>query len=67
MIILVVVTKMEPNSNISRTVTYLHRGDSFGELGVLYNARRSATVVSEGTVELIVVADEVRHTLFIQS
>ena len=44
---------------VSKTLKYLHSGDSFGELGVLYNAKRSASVISEGTVELFVVADEV--------
>ena len=55
----VVITRMEENSSVSRTLCYLNRGDSFGELGIIANQPRSATAISEGTVELLAFSEEV--------
>ena len=55
----VVITRMEENSSVSRTLCYLNRGDSFGELGIIGDQPRSATAISEGTVELLAFSEQV--------
>ena len=55
----VLVSKMDIESKCSRTVTSLRAGDSFGELGVLKAAPRSATIISRETIELLVFTKEV--------
>ena len=53
---------MDSQYSVSRTVCFLNRGESFGELGLLTNAPRQATVISKEPVELLVFGDEVKHS-----
>ena len=50
---------MEGEYGVSRTVCFLNRGEQFGELGLLSNSPRAATVISKEPVELLVFSDEV--------
>lgn len=50
---------MDGEYSVSRTVCFLNRGESFGELGLINNAPRQATVISKEPVELLVINDEV--------
>ena len=50
---------MDEEYGVSRTVCFLNRGENFGELGLINNAPRQATVISKETVELLVINDEV--------
>ncbi|ELU12307.1 hypothetical protein CAPTEDRAFT_189448 [Capitella teleta] len=60
----VLVTRMGDNSDMSRTICYLHRGDSFGELAILSKGTRDATCISQGNLELLVCSDEEYEGLF---
>lgn len=53
-----VVTVMEEHENFARTVHFLRRGDSFGELAILHDTRRKATVISREPIELLVISKE---------
>lgn len=53
-----VVTVMEENENFARTVNFLRRGDSFGELAILHDTRRQSTVISREPIELLVISKE---------
>ena len=50
---------MDSEHSVSRTVCFLNRGESFGELGLISNAPRQASVISKEPVELLVFSDEV--------
>ncbi|KAL4226239.1 hypothetical protein ACF0H5_014223 [Mactra antiquata] len=43
---------------IAKTVMFLNRGDSFGDLAILNNARRETTVISREKIELLCMTDE---------
>ena len=58
----VIVSRMDSEHSVSRTVCFLNRGDSFGELGLISNAPRQASVISKEPVELLVFSDEVSVT-----
>ncbi|KAK2163634.1 hypothetical protein LSH36_76g05033 [Paralvinella palmiformis] len=60
----VIISQQEDDSLTSRTLCYLNKGDSFGELALINNSYRTATVISEGTVELLVVTDEDYEEIF---
>ncbi|XP_068761592.1 uncharacterized protein [Montipora capricornis] len=53
-----VVTIMEEHENFARTVHFLRRGDSFGELAILHDTRRQSTVISREPIELLVISKE---------
>ncbi|CAH3013636.1 unnamed protein product [Porites evermanni] len=53
-----VVTVMEEHENFARTVHFLRRGDSFGELAILHDTRRQSTVISREPIELLVISKE---------
>ena len=55
----VIVSRMDSEHSVSRTVCFLNRGESFGELGLISNAPRQASVISKEPVELLVFSDEV--------
>jgi len=44
---------------VPRTIMFLNRGDSFGDIAILNNARRETTVISRDTIELLVMSDNV--------
>ena len=62
--VVVIVTKQEEGTEVSKTDCFLERGDSFGELGLINNAPRRATVISKEEVELLVFSDEVGPNIF---
>ncbi|XP_031549510.1 uncharacterized protein LOC116287037 [Actinia tenebrosa] len=53
-----VVTVMAKNEAFARTVHFLRRGDSFGELAMLHDTRRQSTVISREPIELLVISRE---------
>ncbi|KAJ7340503.1 hypothetical protein OS493_003255 [Desmophyllum pertusum] len=53
-----VVTVMAENESFARTVHFLRRGDSFGELAILHDTRRQSTVISREPIELLVISKE---------
>jgi len=44
---------------VPRTIMFLNRGDSFGDIAILNNARRETTVISRDKIELLVMSDNV--------
>ncbi|XP_022101229.1 cyclic nucleotide-binding domain-containing protein 2-like [Acanthaster planci] len=54
----VVVTVMEPGRLTQRTVAILKRGDSFGELAILNDSRRTSTVTSRKNLQLLVISTQ---------
>lgn len=46
-------------SGISKTLCFLGRGENFGELGIINNALRSATVITREPTELLIIHEEV--------
>ena len=52
------VVSRKDKSAISTTACFLKRGESFGELGLINNSRRKATVISKEQVELLVFTDD---------
>ncbi|XP_022100115.1 uncharacterized protein LOC110984339 [Acanthaster planci] len=53
----VIVRVLEEGSDNPRTVVYLNRGETFGELGLVNRERRKSTVISRDKVELLCIAD----------
>lgn len=53
-----IVSTMEDGA--PKTVMFLNRGDSFGDIAILNNARRETTVISRERIELLVMSDEVQ-------
>ncbi|XP_072179143.1 uncharacterized protein [Diadema setosum] len=51
----VVVSVMDEGTHENRTVVYLKRGDTFGELGLVNRAKRQATVIARERVEMITI------------
>ncbi|CAD5115174.1 DgyrCDS4171 [Dimorphilus gyrociliatus] len=54
----VIVSKLDPETGLSRTLTLLHSGESFGEIGIIHAGARTASVVSKDTVELLAFIDD---------
>lgn len=52
-----IVSAME--EGVPKTIMFLNRGDSFGDIALLNNARRETTVISREKIELLVMSDEV--------
>ena len=57
----VIISKMNSETGLSETRCVLSRNDWFGELGVINQAPRNASVISRGSVGLLVFSDTVRH------
>ena len=55
-IILEGVCQIEINGEKKRTLTY---GDSFGDLGIVYNAPRSASVLALTECELVLISRQI--------
>ena len=55
----VVVSLLDVAKGVNKTLYFLSRGDSFGELALVNQARREITVVSKEHVELLVLNGEV--------
>ncbi|XP_033645962.1 uncharacterized protein LOC117305239 [Asterias rubens] len=55
----VVVRVMEEGSDVQRTVVYLNRGETFGELGLVNKQTRKSTVISRDRVEFLCIDDVV--------
>nr|XP_054750195.1 uncharacterized protein LOC129255905 [Lytechinus pictus] len=51
----VVVSVMDEGTHQNRTVVYLNRGETFGELGLVNRAKRQATVIARERIEMIVI------------
>lgn len=56
----VIVSKLDTETGHSKTLTLLHSGESFGEIGIIHAGARTASVVSKDTVELLAFIDDVR-------
>merc|ERR1719494_56545 len=63
----VVIKAVEPTERFAKTVCYLKRGDSFGELAILHEATRQSTVISEETVELLCISKNSFIDIFMSS
>ena len=55
----VIISKYDKEKNINKTVTFLGKGDSFGESAILNNTEREASVISKENVEFLVITHEV--------
>ncbi|XP_001640187.3 uncharacterized protein LOC5520360 isoform X2 [Nematostella vectensis] len=53
-----VVTVLGEHDAFARTVHFLRRGDSFGELAILHDTQRQSTVISREPIELLVISRE---------
>lgn len=62
-----VVTVMDKKSHISRTVHFLKRGDSFGELAILHDTVRQSTIITREFSELLVISKEDFVDIFMAS
>ncbi|XP_013417241.1 uncharacterized protein LOC106178564 isoform X2 [Lingula anatina] len=60
----VVITVLEENSHVPRTICFLHRGMEFGELALISRSIRQATVVSKTAVELLCISLEDFEEIF---
>ncbi|XP_045167047.1 uncharacterized protein LOC123530343 [Mercenaria mercenaria] len=45
------------DNGVPKTIMFLNRGDSFGDVAILNNARRETTVISREKIELLVMTD----------
>ncbi|XP_071816743.1 uncharacterized protein [Apostichopus japonicus] len=54
----VVINVLDEATGVSRTVVYLTRGESFGELGLLSRQRRQSTVIAREKLELLCISDK---------
>ncbi|CAD5115243.1 DgyrCDS4238 [Dimorphilus gyrociliatus] len=54
----VLVTVYDRKDDVNKTVCFLNRGDSFGELGIINRAKRSTTIVSKETVEFLCLSSQ---------
>jgi CRP-like cAMP-binding protein len=54
----VIVSKMNDETGQSETRCFLSRNDIFGELAIINNARRNASIVTRRPIELLVFADQ---------
>ncbi|XP_038068813.1 uncharacterized protein LOC119738141 [Patiria miniata] len=61
----VMVRVLEEGSDNPRTVVYLNRGETFGELGLVNRERRKSTVISRERVELLCIGDAVSQPIFL--
>ncbi|XP_028406606.1 uncharacterized protein LOC114529077 isoform X2 [Dendronephthya gigantea] len=62
-----VVTVMDKKTQISRTVHFLKRGDSFGELAILHDTVRQSTIITREFSELLVISKEDFIEIFMAS
>eukprot|EP00794_Sanderia_malayensis_P008979 gene8979-9937_t len=53
-----VVKIVDRQQNVARTIVFLKRGDSFGELALLHDTRRQSTVISREQIELLCISKE---------
>ncbi|KAK3762783.1 hypothetical protein RRG08_040480 [Elysia crispata] len=53
-----VVSVMDLEKGVAKTVLYYGRGDSFGELAIMNATRRQSTVISKEDIELLVISAE---------
>lgn len=59
-IVLAVVSTSDGESQSQKTVMFLNRGDSFGDVAILNGSVRETTVISREKIELLVMGDSVR-------
>ncbi|GFR60613.1 cAMP-dependent protein kinase regulatory subunit [Elysia marginata] len=57
-VVIILDTDKQTGEQTARTVTFLGKGKSFGELALMYKSRRTATVRCQEDVELLAVARE---------
>jgi len=55
----VIISKMDSETGLSQTRCILSRNDWFGEVGVINQVPRNASVISRGHVVLLVFSDVV--------
>ncbi|XP_076468704.1 uncharacterized protein LOC143299406 isoform X2 [Babylonia areolata] len=51
------VSVMDADKGVAKTVMYYNRGDSFGELAIMNATRRQSTVISKDNMQLLVLTD----------
>lgn len=49
------------DNGVPKTIMFLNRGDSFGDVAILNNARRETTVISREKIELLCMTDTVTY------
>ncbi|XP_033098899.1 uncharacterized protein LOC117102626 [Anneissia japonica] len=52
-IVLILVNVLEPGSQFAKTVVYLHKGETFGELAIVNKAQRQSTIIAREGIELL--------------
>ncbi|XP_064632602.1 uncharacterized protein LOC135490947 [Lineus longissimus] len=60
----VVVCILADDKQEARTVCFLHRGDSFGELAIVNQSARQSTVIAKDYIEMLVISDEAYERIF---
>ena len=58
----VVVSRYDPKHETNKTVCFMGRGDSFGELAIINRTTRDCTVITKETSQFLVLRDEVSDT-----
>ena len=53
------VSVMDLDKGVAKTIMYYNRGDSFGELAIMNGSRRQSTVISKDNIQLLVLTDTV--------
>ena len=62
----VMVAAFDPVKGLSRTVCFLGRGDTFGELAIINKTLREITVISKSRLELLCLQSEVGWQILIR-
>eukprot|EP00795_Rhopilema_esculentum_P008978 gene8978-16619_t len=62
-----VVKIIDRQQKIARTICFLKRGDSFGELAILHDTKRQSTVISRELIELLCISKEDFMDIFMAS
>ncbi|XP_057311665.1 cyclic nucleotide-binding domain-containing protein 2-like isoform X3 [Hydractinia symbiolongicarpus] len=62
-----VVKVLSTKDKVPRTICYLKRGDSFGELSIIHSTNRQATIITEECIELLCIAKKDFVDIFMSS
>ncbi|XP_057311664.1 uncharacterized protein LOC130649409 isoform X2 [Hydractinia symbiolongicarpus] len=66
-IFIAVVKVLSTKDKVPRTICYLKRGDSFGELSIIHSTNRQATIITEECIELLCIAKKDFVDIFMSS
>lgn len=56
-----IISKYDQEKNINKTVTFLGKGDAFGDLAILNNTVRETTVITKEKTEFLVITHSVGY------